>query len=85
MSNQTVNFLRTFNRWRRGDESLEQPSPRVIGQMIDDACDQIEQWRACAERLHATVCYLAPQILKEDGFTAEKEAVREFIRLKEGK
>jgi hypothetical protein len=42
MSNQTVNFLRTFNRWRRGDESLEQPSPRVIGRMIDDACDQIE-------------------------------------------
>jgi hypothetical protein len=42
MSNQTVNFLRTFNRWRRGDESLEQPSPRVIGQMIDAVCDKVE-------------------------------------------
>jgi hypothetical protein len=42
MTNQTVNFLRAFNRWRRGDESLEQPSPRVIGRMIDSACDQIE-------------------------------------------
>jgi hypothetical protein len=40
---QTVNFLRTFNRWRRGDETLEQPSPRVVGEMIDAACDQIER------------------------------------------
>jgi hypothetical protein len=43
MTNQTVNFLRTFNRWRRGDEALNQPCPRVVGQMIDDACDQIER------------------------------------------
>ena len=40
---QTVNFLWTFNRWRRGDETLEQPSPRVVGEMIDAACDEIEQ------------------------------------------
>jgi hypothetical protein len=40
---QNVNFLRTFNRWRRGDETLEQPSPRVVGEMIDAACDEIEQ------------------------------------------
>ena len=43
MTNQTVNFLRTFNRWRRGDEGFSQPCPRVVGQMIDDACDQIER------------------------------------------
>ena len=51
MSNQTVNFLRTFNRWRRGDTSLEQPSPRVIGQMLDDACDQIERMEREIESL----------------------------------
>jgi len=43
MSNQAVNFLRTFNRWRRGDETLEQPCPRVVGKMIDSACDEIER------------------------------------------
>jgi hypothetical protein len=43
MSNQAVNFLRTFNRWRRGDETLEQPCPRVVGEMIDAACDEIER------------------------------------------
>jgi hypothetical protein len=54
---QTVNFLRTFNRWRRGDETLEQPCPRVVGEMIDAACDQIERlererdnWRAAANQ-----------------------------------
>jgi len=43
-----------------------------------------DQWRECAEKLHAAVCYFAPQILSEDGLTEEKEAVREFMRLKEG-
>jgi hypothetical protein len=43
MSNQAVNFLRTFNRWRRGDQTLEQPCPRVVGEMIDAACDEIER------------------------------------------
>jgi hypothetical protein len=38
----TVQFLRTFNRWRRGDENLEQPCPRVVGEMIDAVCHEIE-------------------------------------------
>ena len=58
MSNQTVNFLRTLNRWRRGDESLEQPAPRVIGHMIDDACDQIERLEGEVESLRDTLCQL---------------------------
>jgi hypothetical protein len=55
--NQTVNFLRTFNRWRRGDQTLEQPCPRVVGQEIQKACDLIEglererdHWRAAANQ-----------------------------------
>ena len=58
MTNQTVNFLRTFNRWRRGDTSLEQPSPRVIGQMLDEACDQIERLQSEVESLRDTLCQL---------------------------
>jgi hypothetical protein len=56
MTNETVNFLRTLNRWRRGDTSLRQPSPRVIGQMIDDACDQIERMEQEIESLRDTLC-----------------------------
>jgi hypothetical protein len=38
-----ITFLRAFNRWRRGDEDLEQPCPRKVGEMIDAACEQLEQ------------------------------------------
>lgn len=35
-----VERLRHFNAWRRDhDGDLEQPSPRQIGQDIDEACD----------------------------------------------
>jgi hypothetical protein len=45
-----------------------------------------DQWRECAKKLHAAVCYLEPALLYDDpqgGFTNEREAVREFMRLKE--
>lgn len=55
MSNQTVVFLRNFNRWRRGEDGFQQPCPRVVGSEIDAACDQIQRlerecanWRAAA-------------------------------------
>jgi hypothetical protein len=38
-----ITFLREFNRWRRGDEDLEQPCARKVGEMIDAACDRLEQ------------------------------------------
>ena len=50
--------LREFNRWRRGDETLEQPHPARIGAMIDEAADRLEDLerelaaeRALADRL----------------------------------
>jgi hypothetical protein len=43
-----------------------------------------DKWRDVAEKLHSAVCYFSPQLLSEDdGFSAEKEAVREFMRLKQ--
>ena len=41
-TSEIVTFLRNFNRWRRGDD-LEQPDARKVGEMIDAACDQLEQ------------------------------------------
>ena len=32
---QSIECLRYFNKWRRGDESLEQPNPKTIGIAID--------------------------------------------------
>jgi len=57
-TNNLCSQLREFNRWRRGDETLEQPNPADIGAMIDAAADRLEQLeqqlaaeRALADRL----------------------------------
>jgi hypothetical protein len=38
-----VTFLRDFNRWRRGDDSIPQPQPGKAGEAIDAACAHIER------------------------------------------
>ena len=38
-----VAFLRRFNAWRRGSESIEQPHPTEIGDAIDAACTTIDR------------------------------------------
>ena len=40
-TSEIVTFLRKFNRWRRGDEDLEQPDARRVGEAIDAACDNL--------------------------------------------
>jgi hypothetical protein len=37
-----IQTLKDYNAWRRGDESLEQPDPKVIGEAIDWAISYIE-------------------------------------------
>ena len=37
-----VEFVRRYNRWRRGDESLEMESPKAIGEALDAVCDRVE-------------------------------------------
>jgi NADH pyrophosphatase NudC (nudix superfamily) len=49
---QTIETLRRFNQWRRGDESIEQPDPTEIGIAIDDAIKCIEQRDILVEALH---------------------------------
>ena len=39
---ETAAFLRQFNEWRRGDEDIPQPDPRVIGEAIDAAVEMLE-------------------------------------------
>jgi hypothetical protein len=50
--------LREYNRWRRGDELLEQMHIADIGEMLDEAADRLEEIehelaaeRALADRL----------------------------------
>ena len=43
--------LRVFNAWRRGDETIEQPDPREIGEAIDAAVEMIERMDGALESL----------------------------------
>jgi hypothetical protein len=43
-----IKVLRDYNLWRRGNEDMEQPDPREIGEAIDDAIeamDELNEWR----------------------------------------
>jgi hypothetical protein len=37
-----ITLLRTYNKWRRGDESIEQPHPTEIGVAIDTLCITVQ-------------------------------------------
>lgn len=39
-----VEKLKSYNRWRRGDETIPQPSPKEVGEIIDQAIEAIESY-----------------------------------------
>lgn len=39
---QTIETVRRYNVWRRGDDSIEQPEPKAIGDALDAICDIAE-------------------------------------------
>ena len=45
--------LRAFNEWRRGDEDIPQPDPRVIGEAIDAAVEMIDRLEAAEKERDA--------------------------------
>lgn len=48
---ETIEKLRLYNKWRRGDEELPQPDPREIGQWIDEICNYAEEVGAKCDQL----------------------------------
>lgn len=38
-----IAFLRRYNAWRRGDETIEQPDPKTIGEALEAVCDALEK------------------------------------------
>ena len=51
--NHLIEFLRRYNRWRRGDESLTMEDPATIGNVLNAACETIESQERMIERLKA--------------------------------
>ena len=40
-TSEAITFLRHFNRWRRGDDSIPQPDADRVGVALDAACDHL--------------------------------------------
>lgn len=43
-----ADFIRRYNRWRRGDDTLEMPDPRLIGEALDRAADIASEVASCS-------------------------------------
>lgn len=50
-----IERLRNYNRWRRGDETIPQPAPEEVGEMIDQVIEALEVggglFKACGLRM----------------------------------
>ncbi len=70
----TVEILRQYNRWRRGDDTMPQPDPEQIGKAIDSACDEIERLKDNVALLRTQRDYLMSSVrrtLEENGHLAD--------------
>jgi len=38
-----IKKLKKYNRWRRGDETVPQPHPQEVGEMIDQVIEALEE------------------------------------------
>jgi hypothetical protein len=64
-----IQVLRDYNLWRKGNDEMEQPDPREIGEAIDDVLMAVEKaeaerdlWRAESQRWREQALDLEAQI-----------------------
>ena len=81
---ETAAFLLQFNEWRRGDEDIPQPDPRVIGEAIDAAVEMIDRGAQETAALRAKVERMTKRlhlILEEpEKSMSDSKALREIVR-----
>ena len=70
---ETAAFLRQFNEWRRGDEDIPQPDPRVIGEAIDAAVEMIDRLEAAEKERDDLKAKIAEMEKQEPVATVIKE------------
>ena len=68
---ETIAFLQKFNAWRRGDETLEMPSPAEIGATIDDAVNLLRKHDKLECRVEQLTIALTDAISTYDSARAE--------------
>ena len=62
---ETISVLETYNKWRRGDETIPQPEPFEIGGAIDAAVRLLRELAAERDQLRAEVERLDAEKLKK--------------------
>ena len=81
---ETITILRQFNEWRRGDDDIEQPDPREIGEAIDAAVEMIDRGAQETAALRAKVERMTKRlrlILEEPKENmSDSKALREIVR-----
>lgn len=76
---ETIAFLANYNSWRRGDETIEMPSPAEIGATIDDAVNLLRKHDKLESRVEQLTTALEDAIStydpdrKETLVTAERQ------------
>lgn len=64
----TIDYLRQYNEWRRGNERIDQPEPKMLGKYIDQAIKELEE----VERLRnhsvmlSRICGLVSEFCEDD-------------------
>jgi hypothetical protein len=82
--------LRQYNRWRRGDDTIEQPNPTELGKLLDDIAYQLgvlerEKLSCDIERLKE-LCEEAQSLIMESApgencaYTDWEKERREWIK-----
>lgn len=76
---ETLLALAIYNSWRRGDETIEMPSPAEIGAAIDDAVNLLRKYDKLEHRVEQLTTALEDAIStydpnrKETLVTAERQ------------
>jgi hypothetical protein len=63
----TIQTLRDFNLWRKGDDAMEQPDPWGIGEAIDEAIEAMEKLGRLTDAAQAVVDRWETPFWKEVG------------------
>lgn len=78
---ETIETLRNFNRWRRGDDGIEQPEPALIGLAIENACLGLEYFRWKVDELESAVeDFIIGNLHLADGDNCTLKPLKDLIK-----
>ena len=80
----TIQTLRDFNLWRKGDDAMEQPDPWGIGEAIDEAIEAMEKLGRLTDAAQAVVDRWETPFWEEVGQYHYIDALRKAVAAVKG-